>query len=322
MRAILVHEFGAPEVMEIGEVAERQPKEGEILVRIEAAGVNPVDTYIRSGTYPVLPELPYVPGFDGAGTIEAIGDGVSGFAVGQRVWLSRAMTGTYAEYALCTADQVHPLPDGCSFEQGAAVAVPAGAAWRALFLRGGAMPAERVLVHGASGAAGLAAVQLARAAGLKVYGTAGSDEGRELVRQAGAEAVFDHNAEGYEKGILETSGGLDLVIEMLANVNLERDLQLLAPKGRVVIVGSRGRIEIDPRLTMGKETDIRGISLFAATAEEQRQTHAALTAALASGVLVPRISRVLPLSQAARAHHEVMETHTLGKIVLKPGIDA
>ncbi|PNU21306.1 NADPH:quinone reductase [Geothermobacter hydrogeniphilus] len=318
MRAVLVNSFGEPETMRIGEVETRQPQAGEILVKIAAAGVNPVDTYIRAGGYPVLPQPPYVPGFDAAGIIESVGDDVKGWEPGSRVWLSGSLTGTYAEFTLCRPDQLHPLPDAVSFAQGAAVAIPAGAAWRALFIRGGARPAEKVLIHGASGAAGLAAVQLAKAAGLRVYGTAGSPEGEDLVRQAGAAAVFNHHAEGYADRLAETTGGVDLIIEMLANVNLERDLLLLAPRGRVVIVGSRGHIEIDPRLTMGKETEIRGMSLFAASEEEHHRTHAALDAALESGVLMPRVSRELPLDQAARAHHEVLETHTLGKIVLIP----
>ncbi|TYO98265.1 NADPH2:quinone reductase [Geothermobacter ehrlichii] len=318
MRAILVKQFGEPEVMQTGEVASRPPGRGELLVRIAAAGVNPVDTYIRAGTYPVLPKLPYIPGFDAAGCIEQVGEGVDGFRAGQRVWLSGALTGTYAEYALCRPDQVHPLPDHIGFEQGAAIGIPAGAAWRALFIRGGARPAEKVLVHGASGAVGQTAVQLAAAAGLRVFGTAGTEAGRELVRAAGAEAVFDHGAADYADRLAETTGDVDLIIEMLANVNLKRDLMLLAPRGRVVIVGSRGRIELDPRLTMGKETEIRGMSLFAASDEERRQTNAALAAALDSRVLQPRISRQFPLDEAAAAHHAVLETHTLGKIVLKP----
>jgi len=318
MRAVLVNRFGEPETMQVGEVEARQPRAGEILVQVAAAGVNPVDTYIRAGVYPVLPQTPYVPGFDAAGTVTALGEDVTGPEPGSRVWLSGSLTGSYAEYCLCRPDQVHPLPDEVSFAQGAAVAIPAGAAWRALFIRGAAKAAEKVLIHGASGAAGLAAVQLAKAAGLQVYGTAGSSAGETLVLEAGAEAVFNHHAEGYADRLAEMTGGIDLIIEMLANVNLERDLLLLAPRGRVVIVGSRGRIEFEPRLTMGKETEIRGMSLFAASDEEHQRTHAALDAALASGILKPRISRELPLDEAARAHHEVLETHTLGKIVLLP----
>ncbi len=318
MRAILVERFGEPEVLQPGEVAIRPPEKGEILVRIRAAGINPVDTYIRAGTYPVLPRLPYVPGFDAAGCIEQIGDGVTGFHVGQRVWLSGALTGTYAEHALCRPDQLQPLPDQLGFEQGAAVGIPAGAAWRALFIRGNAKPGEKILVHGASGAAGQATVQLAAAAGLRVFGTAGSREGCELVRAAGAEAAFVHGEEGYADRLAEASGGLDLIVEMLANVNLERDLMLLAPRGRVIIVGSRGRIAIDPRLTMGKETEIRGMSLFAATDGERHQTHAALTAALARGILRPRVSRRFPLEEAAAAHQAVQASGNLGKIVLTP----
>jgi len=320
MRAISIKEFGAPEVMRVHELPTPLPDSHQILVKIEAAGVNPVDTYIRSGLYPLKPKLPYVPGFDAAGTVAAHGRGIHHLAVGDRVWITSHAGGTYAEYGLFHTGEVHPLPKQVSFQQGAAVGVPAGAAWRALFLRGKGKAGESVLVHGASGAAGLAAVQLARAAGMRVFATAGSEAGCRLVMTQQPMTIFDHQHAGYADQILAATDdrGVDLIIEMLANVNLERDLALLAPRGRVVIVGSRGRVEIDPRATMGKELDIRGMSLFAANEAEAAQTNAALCAALATGVLKPIVSREMPLFEAPQAHQAVLEGHTLGKIVLVP----
>lgn len=312
MKAIQVKCFGAPDVLRLVDLPRPEPAAGQVLVRVEAAGVNPVDTYIRSGIYPALPELPWTPCFDGAGTVARVGAGVSDIETDDRVWLSGSLTGLAAEYALCTQDQLHALPEQVGFEVGAALGIPAGAAWRALFIRGCAQPGETVLVHGASGVAGQAAVQLARAAGLRVLGTAGNQAGREVVAAAGAHAVFSHG----EEGLAEEK--IDLVIEMLANRNLETDLQLLAPRGRVVIVGSRGRIEIDPRLTMGKETDVRGMSLFAASEPEKKMTFAAISAALESGTLRPRIADSLPLSAAPQAHERVIQDLLHGKIVLKP----
>lgn len=312
MKAIQVQQFGEPEVLQLVEIEQPRPDAGQVLVRIHASGVNPVDTYIRSGIYPALPELPWTPGFDGAGEIVELGDAVVGLKREMRVWLSGSLSGTAADYALCTPDQIHPLPDTVSFAAGSALGIPAAAAWRALFLRGGATPGETVLIHGASGVAGQAAIQMARAAGLRVLGTAGNDAGKELLSEVGAHAVFEHGDE-------QLAGEkIDLIIEMLANRNLETDLQLLAGRGRVVIVGSRGRIEIDPRLTMGKETDVRGMSLFAATDKEKEICFSALGAALETGVLNPKVSIELPLSEAAEAHGQVLKDLNHGKIVLRP----
>jgi NADPH2:quinone reductase len=175
------------------------------------------------------------------------------------------------------------------------------------------------LIHGASGAVGQAATQLAKRAGMTVAGTAGSAGGCELVREIGADVVFNHNEKRYvEKLAKEAGGGFDLILEMLANVNLDNDLELLAPRGRVVIIGSRGRVEIDPRATMGKETDIRGFSLFSATGDENQQIHAGLREAIEDGALVPKISREMALVEAPGAHDLVMKNGNCGKIVLLP----
>src|SRR2546423_3506162 len=174
MKAIRVHEFGAPTVMRLEEVTEPQAGAGQVVVRVTAAGVNPVDAYISSGMYPRKPELPYTPGSDGAGVVEAVGPEVKRVSVGERVYLAGAISGTYAERALCLEAHVHTLPASLSFAQGAAMGVPYATAYRALFDRAQAQPGETVLVHGASGGVGIAAVQLARAAGLKVIGTGGT----------------------------------------------------------------------------------------------------------------------------------------------------
>jgi NADPH2:quinone reductase len=214
---------------------------------------------------------------------------------------------------------VFRLPENITFAQGAAIGVPAATAWRALFIRGGGKAGERLLIHGASGSVGQAAVQLAKDAGMIVYGTAGSDQGCTMVQRLGAEAM-NHNQPGYADRLFEeTSGsGFNLILEMLADKNLEKDLHLLAPRGRVVVIGSRGRIEIDPRLTMGKETEIRGLAVFSATPEETKQTHSALALAMESGILVPTVSREMALVDAPLAHQLVMNNGNCGKIVLLP----
>lgn len=317
MKVIEVSEFGEPEVMQLVERPTPQPSKGEVVVKVQAIGVNPVETYIRAGTYPMLPELPYTPGGNVAGKIEVCGPDVEGWKVGDRVYSAATLSGAYGEKALCEISQIFKLPEALTSSQGAALGTPAATAWRALFIRGRAEAGERVLVHGASGSVGQAAVQLARDAGMIVVGTAGTDEGYALVEKHGAQAV-SHARQGYEEKLLEsTSGkGFNLILEMLANKNLQRDLTLLAPGGRVIIIGSRGPIEIDPRLTMGKESEIRGLALFNATAEETVQTHDGLAKAIRNGSLYPTISRKMSLADAPLAHQLVMSDGNCGKIVL------
>jgi NADPH2:quinone reductase len=248
------------------------------VVQVHAAGVNPVENYIRTGTYVMKPALPYTPGADAAGEVAAVGPGVTSVKIGDRVYTSGSLSGTYAEQTLCTEAQVHPLPANVSFEQGAAMGVAYGTAYRGMFQRGGARPSETVLVHGASGGVGTAAVQLARAAGLVVAGTAGSEAGLKLVTEQGAHHAVNHSAPGYLDELMKFTGGrgFDLILEMLANKNLAADLNMLAKKGRVVVIGNRGTVEINPRDAMSREADIRGLTLFATSEQEWREIHAAL----------------------------------------------
>jgi NADPH2:quinone reductase len=320
MRAIRVSEFGGPEVLRLQEEPDPKPGAGQVLVRVKAAGVNPVDAYIRSGTYPRKPSLPYTPGTDAAGIVEVVGSNVKRFKTGDRVYTIGSVTGVSAELAVCEESRVHHLPSKTSFPQGAALGVPYGTAYRALFQRGRARAAESVLIHGATGGVGSACVQFARAAGLTVIGTGGSEKGRDLVRNEGAHHVLDHRAVDYDRQLMNlTEGrGVDLIIEMLANVNLARDLTMLAPAGRVVVVGNRGTIEIDPRQAMSREASILGLTLFAATERDLAEIHAAISAGLENGTLRPIIGQEIPLHEAAQAHQAVMEPGAYGKVVLIP----
>ena len=319
MKAILVRENGGPEVLRLQELPDPKPGAGQVLVRVKAAGVNPVDTYIREGKF-YKARLPYTPGADAAGPVEAVGAGVARVRAGDRVYTAGTVSGAYAELALCEEAQVFPLPEAASFAQGAALGVPYGTACRALKFRARALPGESVLVHGASGGVGIAAVQLARAWGMTVLGTAGTEPGRELAARQGAHHVFDHRRAGYLDDILSLTGGrgVDVILEMLANVNLGKDLGILAVKGRVVVIGSRGPVEIDPRLAMGRDASILGMSLMNADAAEKAAIHAAIFAGLENGTLRPVIGRELPLSEAPRAQLAVMEPGARGKIVLVP----
>jgi len=320
MKAIRVTAFGGPEVLRLEEVPTPKPGPGEVLVRIHAVGVNPVETYIRAGTYARLPELPYTPGNDGAGVVEHVGADVTEFKAGDRVYTAGSLTGTYAEFALCRKEQVHPLPANVSFAQGAAIGTPYATAYRGLLQRAAAEPGETVLVHGASGGVGTAVVQLARAHGLRVFGTAGREEGLKLAREQGAHDVFDHRAPDHFEQIMKasTGHGVDVIVEMLANVNLGKDLTILAKNGRVVIIGSRGPVEINPRDTMQRDADVRGMILPNTPPAQMASIHAALVAGLENGTLRPVIGREFPLADAAQAHRAVMESGALGKIVLVP----
>jgi len=319
MKAIRVHEFGGPEVMKLEEMPDLTPGPGQVVVSVKAAGVNPVDSYIRTGTYYLKPSLPYTPGMDAAGTVEAVGQRES-VEVGERVYVAGTLSGAYAAQALCDASQVHRLPERVSFAQGAGVNVPYATAYRALYNRAHGQPGETVLVHGASGGVGIAAVQMARAGGLTVIGTAGTEKGRKLALEQVAHHVVDHRKEGYAEEIMElTKGrGVDVILEMLANVNLAKDLTLLALRGRVVVIGNRGSIEINPRATMQRDLSILGLTLMNATKEELVGIHAALVAGLESGTLNPVVGREMPLAEAALAHRAVMEPGAYGKIILIP----
>lgn len=320
MKAIRVHEFGGPEVMRLEEVPELKPGPGQLVVTVKAAGVNPVDAYIRSGQYAKSPALPYTPGMDSAGMVASVGEGVTGWAVGDRVYTVFPMTGTYAEQVLCNESQVHCLPDHVTFQQGAAMGVPYGIAYRALFNRALVKAGETVLVHGATGGVGIAAVQLARAAGLRVIATGGTEQGLKLALEQGAHFAVSHKNAGHFDEVvkLNRGRGVDVILEMLANVNLGNDLKILDQSGRVVVIGSRGTVEIDPRDAMGREASILGTVLFNASVHELAGIHAGLVAGLENRTLRPVIGREMPLVEAPQAHIAVMESTSYGKIVLIP----
>ncbi|XP_053294503.1 quinone oxidoreductase isoform X2 [Pleuronectes platessa] len=268
MRAIRVSEFGAPSVLSLSsQVTVPKPGPRQVLIRVQACGVNPVETYIRSGTFSKKPTLPYTPGSDVAGVVETAGEGVVAFKAGDRVFTTATESGAYAEFTVAADDCVHKLPEALDFTQGAAIGIPYFTAYRALIHKAHSKAGETVLIHGASGGVGVAACQLSRALGLRVLGTAGTPEGMKLVLNNGAHMAFNHREQGYTDKITEATDGrgVDVIVEMLSNVNLSKDLEMLAYGGRVMVVGSRGPIEINPRDTMAKESSIIGVVLYLAT---------------------------------------------------------
>src|SRR5262249_23979516 len=309
MKAIRVHEFGGTEVLKLEELPTPKPSKGEVLVRVHAIGVNPYDTYMRAGTYPLKPPLPYTPGSDAGGTVEATGEGVSKVKPGDRIYTAQTITGAYAEYTLALEQQVHPLPERIAYKQGAGLWVPYGTAYHALHHQANARASETMLVHGASGGVGIAALQIARATGLHVLGTAGTPKGHELVKREGAHRVFNHRGAGYQEEILQATAnrGADIILEMLANVNLSSDTKLLANNGRVIVIGSRGEVTINPRELMSRRASIRAFTLWAITPAEEADIHAGLFAGLENGTLRPIVGTELRLAEAARAHKEILE---------------
>jgi NADPH2:quinone reductase len=322
MKAIRIHEFGGPQVVKLEDVPEPKAGPGLVVVRVKAVGVNPVDVSIRGGAYSKTVQLPYTPGSDAAGVVEAVGDGVKHVKPGDRVFTtgttSPSFTGACAELALCREAQVHPLPAALSFAQGAAIYIPYGTAFRALIQRARGQAGETVLVHGASGGVGVAATQIARAGGFRVIGTGGTEKGRALVLQQGAHHVLDHKAPDYlEKLLALTEGrGVDIILEMASHHNLGKDLTVLAKFGRIVVIGCRGPVEINPREAMMRDAAILGMHLGNPTESEAAAIWAGLGAGFANGTLQPVIGRELPLKDAAAAQQAVMEQSAYGKIVL------
>ncbi|MEM6636062.1 MAG: NADPH:quinone reductase [Pseudomonadota bacterium] len=324
MKAVRAHSFGGPEVMQVEEIAAPEPGPGEVVLTVKAAGVNPADTYMRSGVYAVLPDLPYTPGGDAAGVIASVGAGVTGLSVGDRVFtgvaLRFAMDGAYAEEMLCRADHVMTLPESVGFAEATAFGVSFTTAHYALFERGSAKAGETVFIHGASGSVGTSAIQLAKRAGLTVIGSGGTTAGLELIRSQGADLAVDHTAPGYLDKVIDFTGGQgpDLILEMLANVNLAADMDIAAKHGRIVIIGNRGEITIVPRVAMMKELDIRGIALWNATPDQMAAALEDILAGAADGSLKPVVGTSMPLSEASAAHVAVLEAGQGGKIVLVP----
>src|SRR6266567_4729313 len=317
MKVIHVHEFGGPEKLILEEIADPKPGTGEVLVDVHAVGVNPFETMMRSGTYAMKPQFPWTPGVDGAGIVGAVGEGVSAFKKGDRVYIAGSLTGTYAEKSLSKAAQLHRLSEHVSFGQGAAVGVPYATAYRGVVHKAKGQKGETILIHGASGGTGLAAVQIAKSLGMTVIGTASTDKGRQIILDQGAAHALNH---GQKDEVLKiTDGkGVNVIIEMLANKNLANDLSMIAFHGRIVIIGSRGNIEITPRDIMARESDVSGFTLWNVPEPDLAAIHDAIVKGLESGAFKPVIDETIPLADARRAHEAIVAPGSFGKIVLKP----
>lgn len=316
MKAMQVMNYGTANDLSLVDTAIPTINDDQILVKIGAAGVNPVDTYIRSGTNNYTTSFPHTPGLDGAGTIVELGKNIVGLKVNQRVYFSRNLTGSSAEYAVCATTHTFPLADCLSFEEGAGIGIPYTTAHRALFGRANAQAGDKVLIHGATGAVGLAAVQLALASGMEVIASSGTSEGAELLRQQGVSHVIMHNEEGHLTPYQSLETGFDIIIEMLANHNLDQDLKALAVGGCVAVVGNRGTIEINPRDLMARDASVIGVALAHIKPAELVLIAKSLHPLFEKGVLKPVVRRTYTLEELPQAHEDVLKSGALGNLVV------
>jgi NADPH2:quinone reductase len=319
MKAIQVHQFGPPEVLQLEEVPDLTPDAGQVLIQVQAAGANPLDTYLRAGVKvgDYTTPFPWTPGNDAAGIVKAIGAGVTGVKVGDRVY-AQPLTGAYAELVLSNEAQVYPLPDKISFPQATCINIACRTAYYSLFELGRAKAGQVILVHGASGSVGNAAVQLAVDAGLTVIGTAGSDAGLQLVKKLGTHHVFNHRQPDYLNQIKALTNGVDIILEMAASANLAGDLGLMKPGGRIIVIGGGKPVEVDPVTIIGSGISIIGVRLSLMDDSLNQGIHTALYQKLEKGSLLPVVDQEIPLAEAARAHYELEKAGSLGKICLIP----
>ena len=330
MKAAYIQESGTPECIQFGELPDPQPSSHQVLVRVGAVSVNPIDTYIRGGAnYWELPK-PYILGCDLAGTVEQVGSEVRGLSVGDRVWGSNqglvGKQGTFSELCAVDASWLYPTPDAVSDEAAAASALVAITAHLGVFGRAKLQPGETIFVHGGSGGVGSMVVQMAKAVGATVIATAGGAEKVTRVQELGADCVLDYRQGDLSEQIQRAAPqGVQVFWETLREPDFDLAVSAMAENGRMVLMAGR---DARPPFPVGpfyvKGCSLHGFVMFKAPAEEQRVCAADINGWLASGKLKPLIDRVMPLSDAAEAHR-LQEAHTVrqqsclsGKLVLTP----
>ena len=330
MKAAYIEETGGPENLKYGDLPDPTPTADEVLVRVGAVSVNPIDTYVRSGMVGTELPMPFIVGSDLAGTVEAVGEGVTQWKVGNRVWGANqgghGRQGTVAELACVGADWLHSTPEGVSDEDAAAVALVGITAHIGLVLRAQVVAGETVFVNGGAGGVGSIVVQISKALGARVIATAGSDERVAKAKAFGADEGINYKTEDVAARVLEWGPeGVDVLWETRRETDFDWAVGLLAKRGRMVVMAGR---DARPILPVGplyvKDCSVHGFAMFNYTAEEQRPCGDAINRWLAEGKLKANIDRVLPLSEVAAAH-QLQEENTIGlagtlagKIVLKP----
>ncbi len=330
MKAAYYEQTGGPEVIRYGELPQPRPQAGEVLVKIGAASLNPIDTYIRAGIVNMPLPKPFVPGCDLAGTVEAVGPNVQRLRVGERVWGSNqgllGRQGTFAEYAAVHEDWLYPTPAGVSDEQAAAVALVGITAHLGLFQCARLQPGETVFVNGGTGGVGSMVVQIAKAVGATVITTVGSAEKAALCKQWGADLVLNYKSDGVPAGVQKFADkGVNVWYETQREPDFVRTFPLLAKRGRMVVMAGR---QAQPVFPLGafypRDLSLFGFAMFNATPAEQRKCAEDISRWLAEKKLTVPIGRTMKLAEAAAAHR-LQEENTLnkagtltGKIVLVP----
>lgn len=322
MKAIQIHQNGGPEVLTLGEVAPRAPGTDEVRIRVRAAGVNFIDVYHRSGLYKNA--LPFTPGVEGAGVIEALGEGVEGFAVGDRVaWCMSP--GGYAESATIPARSVVKLPDAVSFDLGAAAMLQGLTAHYLVKSTFALQPGQTALVHAAAGGVGLLLVQMAKAIGAVVIGTTSTEAKAQLVRRAGADHVVRYTEEDFVAAVKERTGGkgADVVYDSVGATTFEGSLQSLRPRGMMVSFGqSSGPVQPIAPLILSTNGSLYltrpNLAHYMLDRAEVEWRTGELFAMIASGKLDVRVDARYPLAEAAQAHIALESRKTAGKLILIP----
>jgi NADPH:quinone reductase len=328
MKAAYIKRIGPPENILYGDLPKPTPTAGQVLVKIHAVAVNPVDTYIRSGAIECNLPQPFVVGCDLAGVVEATEPGATRYRKGDRVWGSNqgllGRQGTFAEYAAVDERWLYPTPEEVADQDAAAVALVGITAHLGLFREAQLKMNEKVFIHGGAGGVGSCAVQMARAIGARVLAAAGSEENVQICRQLGANATINHKV-GDVDAALNDFGPIDVWFETRREPDLDCAVRHLAVGGRIVVIAGR---DARPKLPLGpfytKDCKLFGFAVFNAPADQQRKCAAEINRWLARGKLRPRIARVMPLAEAAAAH-KLQEENTsrksgalAGKIVLTP----
>lgn len=323
MKAIVFTRTGGPEVLQLAEVPRPEVRPGMVLIKVHAIGVNFADTRFRQGTYVVKPKLPDTPGMEAAGVVEAGGEGVTEFRPGTRV--AAFTVKSYAEYCQAPASMVIPLPDAVGFVEGAAFPIQVLTAYHLLHTADSTGPERTVLVHSAAGGVGLAAVQLAKAAGARVFGTVSSDDKAALVRQHGADAVINYATEKFaDEALRLTDGrGVDLILDAVGKPTFEEGLRCLAMFGHLILYGRAGG-PTDPlnvAVLSPKSLKVSGFMLPTVTRnfpDKTRESAERCFALMREGQLRLHIGKTFPLAAAADAHRHLESRESTGKLILLP----
>ena len=324
MKAVRVHQFNMDVPMRVDEVEDAKPEPGEVLIKAGAVGVNPVDLAIRAAKHPYakLVTPPYVPGAEAAGEIIALGEGVEGWRIGQRVY-GRAMGGSYAENVRLVADATAELPEAYSYEEGACITVAFYTAWNALVIKARAGPGETVLVQGGAGGVGMAAIQLAKRLGCRVFATVSSDAKANFCREMGADATINYLEEDFAERCMELTGGrgVDVIVELCACDNFDKDLDAIRVDGKIIVIGTgTGKgpgAEFRVPAVMTKDAVVLGlavVNLFPKMPEVVRR----FTPLLREGAFRVNVDKASRFEEANEAHDYVLEGQFLGKVVLVP----